>query len=299
MKNKSKVSVFMVVVFAALALYTFSMLILLFWGIITSLKEQSDFRKNVLGLPKGAPWEWAWSNYPYVLQNFYVPVKRTIGGIVTPVNVGFGEQVVNTLLYAGIGSFIAAMVPCLVAYVTQKYEFYSGKIIFAVVLVTLSVPIIGAQPSEIRLLRAMDMYDTFWGAWLLKFNFLGMYYLVFYAMFKGISKEYSEAAYIDGASEWTVMLRIMIPLAKVTILTVMCIKFIEFWNDYQVPLLYLPSHPTLSYGVFYMSISSLQGLNTVPMRMVGCVIVVLPILILFCIGKDKLIGNISMGGVKE
>lgn len=300
MRRKEKgISVFFIVVFAVLVLYALSMLLLLFWGVNTSLKTQNDFRKNVLGLPSGAPWNWAWDNYVYILRYFYVPVKREIDGITTPVNVGILEQVFNTLMYAGIGSLIATLVPCIVSYMAAKFDFRFGKILVGTVIVTLVIPIIGSQPSEIQLLRSLSLYDSFLGAWVLKFNFLGMYFLVFYGTFRGVSKEYAEAAYIDGASELTVMLRVMIPLVKVTLMTVICIKFIEFWNDYQVPLLYLPSHPTLAYGVFSLSTSSIQGMNTVPMRMVACVIVVIPVLVLFVVFRDRLMGNVSMGGIKE
>ena len=160
------------------------------------------------------------------------------------------------------------------------------------------IPIVGSYPSEINMLQKLGLYNTLVGAWIQKANFLGMYYLVFYAAFKGLAKDYSEAAEMDGASEFTVMTRIMLPLVRNAYFTVFLVKFVEFWNDYQIPLLYLPSRPTLSYGLYYVSNYTANMISTVPMRMAGCIIILIPILVLFIAFNDKLMGNITLGGVK-
>ena len=94
------------------------------------------------------------------------------------------------------------------------------------------------------------------------------------------------------------MARIMLPLVRNTFFTVFLIKFVELWNDYQVPLLYLPSRPTLSFGLYFVSNYTGNTISTVPLRMAGCIIILLPILALFIAFKEKLMGNITMGGVK-
>ena len=81
--------------------------------------------------------------------------------------------------------------------------------------------------------------------------------------------------------------------------TIMLIKFIEFWNDYQTPVLFMPTHPTLAYGVFTMSHSTDQKLSNDPARLASCMILAIPLLILFIAFRNKILGNVSMGGVKE
>ncbi len=289
-------SIVYVILFVVLVLYVLSMFSLLLWGFFTSLKEPGiRFNNNVLGLPEGAIWEWKWSNYAEIFSSFQVPVKRWQNGVLTPRDIGVPFLILYTLLYAGVGSIIAAVVPMAVAYVTSKFKCAMSSIVYTIVVVTMIIPIIGAQTSELQILRSLNLYDTFFGAWLLKFNFLGMYYLVFYGTFKSVSKEYSEAAYVDGASEWTLFIRIMIPFAKIVLSTIILLKFIDFWNDYQMPLLYLPSHPTLAYAVWKISDTNYDA----PSTLTTCFIVTIPILIIFIAAKDKLMGNISMGGVKE
>ena len=122
---------------------------------------------------------------------------------------------------------------------------------------------------------------------------------VFKASFKGVPQSYYEAAEIDGANEFRIMCRIAFPMIVNTFWTVFLIHAITFWNDYQTIVLYLPSWPTLSYGLFKLSTSVIQGLNTVPMRMAGCMFLVIPVLIIYMIFNRRLLGNVSMGGVKE
>ena len=292
----SKMGALLWVLLVILFFYTVSLILPLLWGIFTSLKTQNEFRVNILGIPEGAPWNWAWGNFVYVMQNFYVHITSAELG---SVDIGIEEMLLNTILYAVGGAFINTLVPCVVAYITAKFNYKFSGVIYMVVIVTMVLPVVGNTASEMQLVKELGIYDTIWGNWIQKANFMGMYYLVFYATFKGIPKDFSEAAYVDGAGETHVMIRIIFPLVMNIFGTVMLIKFISFWNDYQTPLLFLPSYPTLAYGIYTLSRSSDNDLNTVPMRMAACVLMVIPIVIIFAIFKEKLMSNISMGGVKE
>ena len=132
----------------------------------------------------------------------------------------------------------------------------------------------------------------------MKMNFLGMYFLVFYATFKSLSWGYAESAFIDGASHWTVMTRIMLPLVKTSFLAIFILNFIVYWNDYQAPMLYLPSYPTMAYGLFYMKFIATQGFGKIPMQLTGCIILSIPSLVLFIAFQGKLMGNLTVGGLK-
>ena len=168
------------------------------------------------------------------------------------------------------------------------------------------LPIIGAGPSMLAFLRSIYLYDTLLGVWLQKFNFLGLYFLTFSATFKAIPKDFSEAASIDGASEMRIFVSIIIPLVKNIFFTVMLIHFVEIWNDYQVSLLYIPSYPTLAMGVQQITSHNVAlgpngeyPFNEPPLRLMTSMFLIIPILVLFIIFRNKLMGNLSMGGVKE
>lgn len=133
---------------------------------------------------------------------------------------------------------------------------------------------------------------------MLKTHFLGTYFLVFHATFKNTPKDYSEAAYIDGGGNFTVLFRIVIPMIRNIFFTVMLLQFVTFWNDFNTPLIYMPNNPTLALGIYVM-----DNLNdnsfTIPMRLASCMIGLLPVLVLFLIFHERLLGKISMGGLKE
>ncbi len=290
--SKTKRSAFKIVSFVVLALYVLSMVSMLLWALNTSLKSPDDYYDNILGFPKPV----RFSNYGKVFQSF-VAISEGPNSLQEPVYMEV--MLLYTILYAGIAGLFAAVTPMVAAYATAKYDFKFNKVIHGIVIITMILPIVGSYPSELDLLMKLGLYDTIWGTWLQKASFITMYFLVFYASFKGISKEYSEAAYIDGVSEFRLMTDIMIPLAKNVFFTIYLIMFITLWNDYQAPALYIPSYPTLSYGVYYVCVRDNRGIFTyIPGHMTVCILVALPIIALFLAFKDKLLGNLTMGGVK-
>jgi ABC-type glycerol-3-phosphate transport system permease component len=204
-----------------------------------------------------------------------------------------------SVIYAGGCAFVQTLATCIVAYATARFDFKLSKIIYSTVLILMVLPIIGSLPSELQLTKNLGLYDTLFGPLVLKFNFIGMYYLVFYATFRGVPKAYTEAAKIDGASNMRIMTRIILPLIKNTFLTIMLINFVAYWNDYQTPLVYIPSYPTMAYGLYLYNFSTISEISDTPMKIAGCMIVFLPILIVFIIFQKRLMGNVSMGGIKE
>lgn len=278
-----------IVMLVFLIIYSISLFSPLLWGALTAFKNQSDFRVNIIGLPK----QWVW-NFSFVFSKFTVSVQTANGEKI----VGMGMMYVNSILYSVGCAFFQTLVPCLTAYMCARFKYKFSKIVHTTVIITMILPIVGALPAEIQMAKSLMLYDHVWGLWIMKANFLGMYFLVFYGMFKSLPMAYTEAAKIDGAGNLTVLLRIVMPLVRNTFLTVMVINFIGFWNDYQTPLIYMPSHPTVALGMYYMASTTLNALSTVPMRMAGAMLMLIPILIVFLLTHKRLLGNLTMGGIK-
>lgn len=289
--RRRKASALTIMLFICLTVYSVSLLYPIFWGLMTAVKEQYDFLDNVLGLPTKLMFE----NFATIFNHFEAPARM---GDIQELH-GFWQMVLNTILYVGGCTIASTVVPCVTSYAVAKFpEKKMSSIIYGVVIAVMMIPIVGSYPSEINMLQNLGLYNTLAGVWIQKANFLGMYFLVFHAAFKSIAKDYSEAAELDGASEFAIMTKISLPLVRNTFFSVFLIQFVGFWNDYQVPLLYLPSKPTLSYGLYYVSNHTTNAISTVPLRMAGCLIVLIPILILFTAFHDKLMGNVTLGGVK-
>ncbi len=315
-KEKNVINkVFITCLIVFLIVYALSITFMLLWGTLTSLKHSDDYFANKLGLPS---LEYSRKeflnlyNYLQVFKNFEFPVRASFysGGqkVIHRATMNIGSLLLNTIIYAGTGALLHAFVPCLVAYLCVKYPFKLSKIIYNVCLLIMIIPIIGAQPSEISLLRSLGLYDTWLGYFCQKMNFTGMYFFVFHAYFRGLPDAYTEAAEVDGASQTSILFRIILPLVSKMIATVMLILFVQLWNDYQTPLLYLPTKATLAYGVYYMAyavpIGSLSQeaqavFGFTPGKIAACMVLALPILVLFIFLKDKLMGNVSVGGIKD
>ncbi len=290
---------FQIVLYVIVTFYVLSMIFVLGFGLLNSFKADGDFDKNLFGLPRTdkPSWGWRFDNYSNAIKLFSVQIPNTAN------YAHFWDMFFNSFIYAfGLTVFTMAT-EIIMAYAIAKYDFKLKKFFYGVAIVVMLIPIIGSLASEVQFARFFNLQNSFLGVFIMKCKFTGIYFLVFYATFKGISWTYAEAAQIDGASHLRVFLEVMLPLAKATISAVFILLFIEYWNDYYVPMIFLPQKPTLSYGLFYIrsSDNTYEGLDgdlTTPIKLASCFIACVPILAVFVVFKDKIMGNVTMGGIK-
>ncbi len=314
MKHKPKKhwTAFEIVILVILIFYTLVFLFPLVWGVLTSFKHPYDFgimnNNKLFGLPDVEIWNKfngnIFGNYAFVFDNLTIKFNRTY-------TVGFNYRtvqastegtlvlyIVNTLLYAGGSSLVHVFITCSTAYLCAKYTYKFSAIVYAAVIFSMVIPIIGAQAAMIAILQKFNLYNNWLGNYLRCSSFASMYFLVFFAAFKDMPNTYNEAAEIDGASQLRIMYTICMPLVIKMITTVFLITFIAYWNDYTTPMLYLPTKPTLSYALILL-LQHEGKIGEVPQQIASLIMLCLPIVILFVIFKKSLMGNISMGGIKE
>jgi arabinogalactan oligomer/maltooligosaccharide transport system permease protein len=151
------------------------------------------------------------------------------------------------------------------------------------------------------ILKMMGLDQTMGGLILCYSAGSGLGYLVMKGYLDTIPHALDEAATIDGASDMQVMVKIALPLVKYTFLSIFLILFIEYWNDYLIPNFYLPNHKTLSLALYQQSqgqeISNTQ-LQYVPYVMSTVLLVTIPVVVLFAVFSKRLMGNLSVGGLK-
>lgn len=282
-------SVLTAVMLIVLILFSLSLFLLLCWAFITTFKAQSEFRLNIIGLPK----KWVW-NYSTVIDMFYVMIMTDTG----TEYVGIPEMAFNSLAYALGSSFAATAMPCLLGYLCARFPYKYSKAIYLVAVVTMFISLVGTMPSQIQIMKTLGLYGHIWGLWIMSANFGGVNFMIFYGMSQGISMDYTNAARLDGAGNLTIFLRIIFPMLGSTFLTIMLIKFIGFWNDYSTPLVYAPGNPTLALGVFQMSTTNINQMSTVPMRLTAAMILLIPILLIFVAFHNKIMENLNIGGIK-
>lgn len=299
-EKKSKVNVLAVVISALLITYMITMGIALFWTMMTTLKTNSEYEfytvndvivSNKLWLPKEGI---SLINYKTAYQYFYVKVEMTNYTL----QFNIFQQFLNSILYSFGCATAVTVVSLVMGYATARFKYKFSGYIYAFVLVTMALPIVGSMPSEIAVADKLNILDTFPGMWIMKANFLNTYFLIFFAQFKMIPKDYTEAAKIDGASPLSVMVKIIVPLASATTSTVFVLAFIGYWNDFQIPMVYLRSHPVAAYGMYTFQNTAIPQIANTPTRLAGIFLMALPIVIFYAIFNKKLNVNLSVGGIK-
>ena len=316
--RKNKMNVFFAIVLLVLVLYTGLMFTLFVFGINISLKSsfQVDTMSEIFNLPNMEYWSWEmygdgsiWGNYIEVFNraeldepNGYIVGLFNKELISSRIQGDILSCSLYTILYAGVGALCATFMPMFMGYLCSMYKNKVSSIIYAVVLFVIATPIVGATPSAVNFMRSIRLYDTFVGEWLRRSTFTNMYFLIFFAYFRGLSSSFSEAAEIDGASQLSIMFRIYLPLALNIFFTVYLMIFVSYWNDFTTPMMFLPSRPTLAYLVYYKTTYQTSGPTTLSpptMKMAVLMVFAIPIIVIFTIFNKRLMTNLTMGGVKE
>ena len=322
MKKKEKSianKIFIIFFCVLLSAYTLTMIFTLAWGFLTTLKNPMELEgsiQNWLGFPildanektNSIEYFFKLKNYTDLYRAYSNPdVKSRIFRDITFIQAGkeithraqTGIQwvLINTAVYTIIGSVLHTFVPAITAYAVAKYKNPVGSIITGAALFAMTTPIVGSQASMLTMLREMGLYDTLWGYLLQKASFTGMYYFVFSAFYQSLPDSFSEAAEIDGASQFKILTTIILPLSIKMLSTVFLIQFIHFWNDYQTANLYMPTHPTLAFVVWKLTVDN--TINEITVRIAATMSLALPILLAFIFLKNKLMGNVTMGGLKQ
>lgn len=273
------------IVFFLFVFYAFSILSTLWFALGTSLKSYDYYqyvdRVNFPSLDK-----LSFEAYTYAL-NWNAPG--------TKVNVVM--MLINSIWYAFGGTFISMACSTCMAYVVSKYKFPLRKLLYTVAIVTMTLPIMGTLAASYKLIvQTLKISNS--PLILLTFtNGFGMSFVILYGFFANVSWSYAEAGLIDGAGDFTIFFRIMLPQAMPAITSLFVISFIGVWNDYQGPYLYMPKMPTLAVGVYFLQ----QAFESGPDLTYLCsalIMVVIPVIIIFLIFQETIMSNTVAGGLK-
>lgn len=285
--------VFPGIAWAAVVIWCVIFLLLIFWAFINSLKSYINFYQDPLFFPKtGKGYGWNFSNYVKAFSA--LKVMRNSQYIEAP------QMLLNSLIYAGGSGVLSVITACLASYVLAKYSYLKWvRSLWGIVLVTNYLPISSSLAANIKLLTDLGLYDSMIGIMLWQCGAFGYIFLIYYATWKSVSWSYAEAAFIDGAGHFRTMLLIMWPMTR-TIFGVLFIQqFITLWNDYMTPIIYLPSYPNLSFGAYQFQFSNANvDVATPPIQIAGLLMLAIPIFVLFMVFRNKIMGSLTLGGLK-
>lgn len=252
------------------------------WTIGSSLKPITEI---FLFPPTLWPSEPRWQNYAEVFR-------------IAP----FGQFILNTAYvtaFAMVGQILSASA---VAYGFSRFRFPGRDVLFFVVLSTMMLPWQVTIVPTFILFRYLGWLNTFWPLIIPSFFGGGAFYIfLLRQFFMTIPRDLDEAAKIDGASSVRIFWNILLPLAKPAIATVAIFSFIEHWNEFIGPLIYLnsPDKFTVSIGLRYFTASPFESDEPrEAILMAASLIVALPPLALFFMAQKYFVRGIVTTGLK-
>ncbi len=269
-----------VVIFIVFVIYAFTMVFPFIWLIINSFKSGADFFSS--GRSSFA--------FPalFTSENYVAAFKQC----------NFVGMFLRSLFLAGGGTLLTLFTSSMAAYTVAKYKFPGRGIIYAIVIFALIVPVVGTLPAQYALMKTLGLSNSFLGVLLIYSGGFGFNFLLLYSYFKNLSWGYAEAAFVDGAGDFRVFFRIMMPLSRPALMAVAIIQFIGLWNDYQSPYLYWKSNPTLAVGLQDIYAQFKDQSTKLPILFAAIVLALLPIVTVFCIFSKTIMENTVVGGLK-
>ncbi|TDL96653.1 carbohydrate ABC transporter permease [Macrococcus carouselicus] len=252
------------------------MLLPFIWMVSTSLKPSDE----VMTMPPvWIPSEFRWDNYMTAFQK--APFARYL----------FNSIVVTVL--STIGELLTTI---LAAYAFSKLAFWGRDIVFSVLMATMMIPgEVLLIPNFVTLsnLGWIDRFEALivpWTASIFSIFLLRQFFM-------SIPDELGYAARIDGCSNWNFLWRIMVPLAKPAIVTIVLLKIIGSWNAFLWPLVVTNSEEMRTLPVGLTAFTTEAGTNY-ELLMAASAMIILPMIILFIILQKYIIQGVARAGIK-
>jgi multiple sugar transport system permease protein len=254
------------------------------WLIIASLKSQEDFFSGMFVPPGDGLFGLGWDKL--TLDNYKALFK-----------LGFGNSLVNSVFYASASALFATLISAATGYILAKSRFRGRSFITLIVLGALIIPPTLLIAPSYELLYSLGLLDSIWGLLLPTFAPAFGVFLFRQAVSQSVPDELIEAARIDGCSELTIFLVIVLPLVRPMIGAFMLITFLGMWNNFISPQIILQSESKQPLSV---AIAQLRGVYRTDygLLMAATVVSVAPVAALFLLLQKQFISGLTSGAVK-
>ena len=251
------------------------------WLIITSLKPRGQVFTNPL----------EWIPNPVMWSNYYQALFETS-------SFQFISLLNNTLFYTISSTFGIVISSAIVAYAFARLEFFGKKTLFWITISTMLLPGVVLLIPRYLLFHKFGWVGTY--APLIVPYFFGNAFNIFLLrqFMLTIPLELSDAAKIDGANEFQIFLKVILPLVKPALMVVAVFHFIYTWNDFLEPLIYLDEADEYP---LVLGLSSFQTRHQVKwhLMLAASMAVTIPMIILFFVAQKQFIQGIATTGIKN
>ncbi len=203
----------------------------------------------------------------------------------------------NSLILAVSVTVVSILVNLLAGFTFAKFNFKGKRSIFTFLLSSMIIPGQVTMLPVFLMLNKLDLLNTYFGIIIpVMASIFGIFLIRQYL--QGVPDSLLEAARIDGAKEFTIYWRIILPLAKPVLVTLALFTFMGTWNDFLWPLIVMTRQDIYTLPV---ALSNLLGEHAPDpeLMMAGSVITIMPVLIVFMFLQKYYIQSILLGGIKQ
>lgn len=268
-----------VVIYTLLIFWAIMVLFPFYWMILTSVKSYSSYNSEYVP---------SFFTLSPTMQN-YIDAFTTVS---------LGRYLWNTLIFTVITTAIMLVVITLAAFAFARLEFCGKNIAFALFLSLMMIPNELVIITNFVTITNLDLRNSFLGLILPSVTSVFYIYLL-RENFAQIPDELYYAAKVDGTSDLRYLRKVMIPICRPTLITIIILKVIECWNSYVWPRLITddPNYYLVSNGIQEIRENGF-GRENIPAMMAAVVVISLPLIVLFLIFRKKVMAGVSRGGTK-
>lgn len=246
-------------------------------AVLASFKAPTELSRNVFSLPEN----WRWENY----------ARAWTEG-------RFGQYFFSSVVVAGATVLLATVFSILAGYAFGRLRFPLQGLLFGLFLLGIMVPQEAFIVPLYHTMRRLGLYDTYWALILPQVGLsvcFGAFWLR--GAFAGIPQELEDAARVDGCNSWGALWRVLLPVVRPALLTLVVLLFVWTWNDFLLALVLVTSEElrTLPLGLAFF-----QGRYSMDIALVsaGAVMVALPTILIYVLFQRQFVQGVTAGAVQ-
>ncbi len=267
------------VTYVLLVFWALIVLFPFYWMILTSVKSYGAY------------------NSEYIPKFFTLsPTLRNYADAFT--QVPLGKYLLNTTIFTIVTTAVMLVVITLAAFAFARLDFKGKNITFVIFLSLMMIPNELVVITNFVTVTNLDMRNSFPG--LILPSVMSVFYIyLLKENFEQIPDSLYYAAKVDGTSDLKYLLRVMVPISKPTLITIIILKVIECWNSYVWPRLITddPGYFLVSNGIQEIRENGF-GRENIPAMMAAVVVISFPLIVLFLVFRNKVMEGVSRGGTK-
>lgn len=274
--KKTRVGGFAIGAHIGLILWSLIVLVPFIWTFISSFKTTREILQSPLALPQN----WTFDNYVNAWTD-----------------AGIGQFMLNTLIIVGIALVGVMLLGAMMSYVLARFSFPGNRVIYTVMLATMTFPMFLAIVPLFFLLNNMGLLNTKPGLILVYIAFALPFTVFFlYPFFRELPNDVYEAAQIDGASEWRTFFQVMLPMAAPGFASVSILNFLGLWNQFLLPVVLNSKRENYVLSQAMATFASSAGYAVdMGALFAAAVMTMLPVIIVYLVFQKRLEGSVSQG----